>query len=173
LGKHTHASLILIVSPCICQHGRKNSGQSGSEASQQEPDTNSSCPPQNEVALEFLSLQSIVTCCEFVHPPWAGIMHLTYRDSDPHTSAVSPANAGEAGAPENAFVVPNIREALFPGLKVPEGLTFGDLCRAAEMVLDWQDGHEDDYRGLFIAAKLYEYLRAADSTRSDTRSGTG
>jgi hypothetical protein len=29
-----------------------------------------------------------------------GIMHLTYRDSEPHTSAVLPASAGEAGAPE-------------------------------------------------------------------------
>jgi hypothetical protein len=27
-------------------------------------------------------------------------MHLTYRDSDPHTSPVLPASAGEAGAPE-------------------------------------------------------------------------
>jgi hypothetical protein len=99
-------------------------------------------------------------------------MHLTYHDSDPHTNAASAAGAGEAGAPENAFVVPNIRETLFPGLKVPEGLTFEDLCHAAEMVLDWQDEHEDDYRGLLIAAKLYEYLRAADSTRHDTRSGT-
>ena len=99
-------------------------------------------------------------------------MHLTYRDSKPHTSSVLPASAGEAGAPENAFVVPNIREALFPGLKVPEGLTFEDLWHAAEMVLDWQDEHADDYRGLFIAAKLYEYLRAADSSRNDTMSGT-
>jgi hypothetical protein len=29
-----------------------------------------------------------------------GIMHLTYRDSPPHTSAVSGASASEAGAPE-------------------------------------------------------------------------
>ena len=100
-------------------------------------------------------------------------MHLTYRYSDPHTSVASAANAaGEAGAPANAFVVPNIREALFPGLKVPEDLTFEDLCRAAEIVLDWQDEHDDDYRGLFVAAKLYECLRAADSTLNDTRSGT-
>jgi hypothetical protein len=99
-------------------------------------------------------------------------MHLTCRDSDPHTSAVSTASAGEAGAAENVFVVPNIREALFPGLSVPEGLTFEDLCRATEMVLDWQDEHDDDYRGLFIAAKLYEYLRGVASTRNETRSGT-
>ena len=100
-------------------------------------------------------------------------MHLTYRDSDPHTSVVSSARAGEAGAPaiETAVL------ALFPGLKVPEGLTFEDLCRASEMVLDWQDEHcvdeyDDDYRAFRLVAKLYEYLRAADSSRNDTRSGT-
>jgi hypothetical protein len=100
-------------------------------------------------------------------------MHLKYHVSNAHTGIVSNASASEAGAPEeNTFVVPDIREALFPGLKVPEGLTFEDLSRAGEMVLDWQDEHEDDYRGLFIAAKLYEYLRAVDSTRNDIRSKT-
>jgi hypothetical protein len=40
-----------------------------------------------------------------LHPnsrPWPetkGIMHLTYRDSDPHISSVSPESPGETGAP--------------------------------------------------------------------------
>jgi hypothetical protein len=50
-----------------------------------------------------------------------------------------------------------------------------DLERGGEIVFAWErrdEGFEDDFRGLRLVAKLYEYLRAVDSARSDTRSGT-
>jgi hypothetical protein len=64
-----------------------------------------------------------------------------------------------------------MRKALFPGLHIPVGLTFEDLVRGAEMVLAWERCDEefaDDFRGLMLIAKLYEYLRAVDSARNDT-----
>ena len=72
-------------------------------------------------------------------------------------------------------VTSEVREALFPGLQVPEGLTFEDLERGGEMVFAWErndDEFADDFRGLRLVAKLYEYLRAADSARNDTESKT-
>ena len=36
-------------------------------------------------------------------------MHLTYRDSEPHTNVVSPASAGEAGAPEKICDLNDVR----------------------------------------------------------------
>jgi hypothetical protein len=97
---------------------------------------------------------------------------LTYPNSDGHKATASTANAGEVGAPgKEPEATAKMRKALFPGLKVPVGLTFEDLARAAEMVLAWErndDEFADDFRSLMLVAKLYEYLRAADSARNDT-----
>jgi hypothetical protein len=73
-------------------------------------------------------------------------------------------------------VMPEVRKALFPGLQVPEGLTFEDLERGGEMVFAWErhdNEFADDFRGLRLVAKLYEYLRAVDSARNDAESKTG
>jgi hypothetical protein len=75
-------------------------------------------------------------------------------------------------------VTPEMRQAIFPGLVVPEGLTFEDLEGAGEMILEWErgDGWEpggefyDDFRGVRLAARLYVYLRAAASKRTDIES---
>lgn len=82
-----------------------------------------------------------------------------------------------AGAPvtENEIIAAMRRQAIFPGLVVPEGLTFEDLERAGQMIIEWQgdgitrdpdDEFDDDFRAVRVAAKLYEYLRAAASARS-------
>ena len=71
-----------------------------------------------------------------------------------------------------AEATPEVRKALFPDLKVPEGLTFEDLERGGEMVFAWErndDEFADDFRGLRLVAKLYEYLRAVDLARSGTK----
>ena len=70
------------------------------------------------------------------------------------------------------------RQAIFPGLVVPSGLTFEDLERAGEMILEWQgDGWSssadyDDFRVVRLAAKLCEYFRAAASNGIGARTGT-
>ena len=60
-------------------------------------------------------------------------MHLTYRDSDPHTSPVLPVNAGEAGAPEiemSPEIVREMAKALFDALRLSDPSSFinGDPC---------------------------------------------
>jgi hypothetical protein len=96
-------------------------------------------------------------------------------DSIPAASAES----SGASAPE-IVIKPEMRQAIFPGLVVPAGLTFEDLERAGEMIIEWQgdgwsrdpdDEIADDFRAVRLAAKLYEYLRAAVSGRTDTGSG--
>jgi hypothetical protein len=75
----------------------------------------------------------------------------------------------DAGAP-GLKITPEMRQAIFPGLVIPPGLTFENLERAGEMILEWQgdglpcgpdDEFADDFRAVRLAAKLYEYLRAA------------
>jgi hypothetical protein len=101
------------------------------------------------------------------------------------TSDSIPAAPKGDGAPEIKTdripeITPEMRQAIFPGLVVPDGLTFEDLERAGEMILERQgdgwtreadDEFADDYRAVRVAAKLYEYLRAAASARTDTGSG--
>jgi hypothetical protein len=74
---------------------------------------------------------------------------------------------------------PEMRQTIFPGLVVPDGLTFEDLERAGEMILEWQgDGWSssedyDDFRAVRLAAKLCEYFRVAASNGTCERTRTG
>ncbi len=68
------------------------------------------------------------------------------------------------GAPSD----PRLR--VWPGLRIPDGLSFDDLVRGGEMIIDWGNGdmgdRGDDFRAVRLVAKLYEYLLAAASERS-------
>jgi hypothetical protein len=100
-------------------------------------------------------------------------MHLTYRDSERHKAHAS----CEVGAPENKTeVTTERRKALFPGLKVPAGLTFEDLEIAGAMALDWEfreDEFTDDFLGVRLAAKVYAYLQGPASARREVSSKSG
>jgi hypothetical protein len=75
-------------------------------------------------------------------------------------------------ATQKVDVTPAMRRALFPTIVIPEGLTFEDLERGGEMVFAWQradDEFSEDFRGLKLVAKLYEYLRAKVAARSGTK----
>jgi hypothetical protein len=72
-------------------------------------------------------------------------MHLTYRDSKPHTSAVSPASVGGAGAPDDyRFIPPEISPVA--------------LQKAVQIVDEARFKQDQDSVGLVL--KIYATLRA-------------
>lgn len=69
--------------------------------------------------------------------------------------------------------VPKAVQVCFPQLQLPSGIAFADLQDAAALIMAWScddapfdDG--EDFRGLMVAAKVYELLaaRAAAYTRT-------
>jgi hypothetical protein len=57
-------------------------------------------------------------------------------------------------------------------LTIPDGLTFEELERGGEIVFAWERGDDEfaeDFRGLKLVARLFEYLRGAASARTGAK----
>lgn len=48
----------------------------------------------------------------------------------------------------------------FPDLKIPDGLTFEDLCEVAELIRAWEKD-DDEYTAIPLAAKIHAHFQAA------------
>lgn len=63
--------------------------------------------------------------------------------------------------------------AAFPELVLPEGITFADLEDAAALIMAWEHDAQpfedgSDFRGLMVAAKVYELLAARAAANKRT-----
>ena len=57
-----------------------------------------------------------------------------------------------------------IRQLKYADLKIPDGLTSDDLKVAENMVIGWKE-FDNDYSGIDVVIKVYEYLESAASAR--------
>jgi hypothetical protein len=61
-----------------------------------------------------------------------------------------------------SVTAPRWRE-MFPDLLIPEGLTVDDLNEVAGLIHVWSDGGDEDFTGLYLAARIFETFQAAVS----------